>query len=120
MDENTGKEVCVIDLETVMLRSFVNDFGDSIRFGASKNAEDRSDLSKVKCSMELFDIYTKGFVEGCAGRLTEEELFALSLRAIVITFECVMRFLTDYLEGDIYFKSIVKVITVITVVLSLN
>lgn len=104
LDENTGKAVCVIDLDTVMPGLAVNDFGDSIRFGASTGAEDEPDLSKVECSMELFDIYTKGFVEGCAGRLTEEELRALPLGAIVMTFECGMRFLTDYLEGDVYFK----------------
>lgn len=104
LDEETGKAICVIDLDTVMPGLAVNDFGDSIRFGASTGAEDEPDLSKIECSMELFDIYTKGFVEGCGGRLTEAELRALPLGAIVMTLECGMRFLTDYLEGDVYFK----------------
>lgn len=104
LDEKTGKAICVIDLDTVMPGLAVNDFGDSIRFGASTALEDEPDLSKVECSMELFDIYTKGFIEGCAGRLTEAELKALPLGAKTMTFECGMRFLTDYLEGDVYFK----------------
>lgn len=104
LDEETGKAICVIDLDTVMPGLAVNDFGDSIRFGASTGAEDEVDLSKIECSMELFDIYTRGFVEGCNGRLTEAELKALPLGAIVMTLECGMRFLTDYLEGDVYFK----------------
>ena len=104
LDAESGKAVCVIDLDTVMPGLAVNDFGDSIRFGASTGAEDEVDLDKISCSMELFDIYTKGFVEGCDGRLTQEELKALPLGAIVMTLECGMRFLTDYLEGDVYFK----------------
>lgn len=104
IDEKSGKAICVIDLDTVMPGMAVNDFGDSIRFGASTGAEDETDLSKVECSMELFDIYTKGFVEGCEGRLTDAEIQALPLGAIVMTFECGMRFLADYLEGDVYFK----------------
>ena len=66
--------------------------------------EDEKDLSKVSCSMELFDIYAKGFIEGCGGSLTADELKALPLGAKTMTFECGMRFLTDYLEGDVYFK----------------
>lgn len=104
LDAETGKAVCVIDLDTVMPGLAVNDFGDSIRFGASTAAEDEPDLNKVECSMELFDAYTKGFVEGCNGGLTDAELRALPLGAIVMTLECGMRFLTDYLEGDVYFK----------------
>lgn len=104
LDAKTGEAVCVIDLDTVMPGLAVNDFGDSIRFGASTGAEDEPDLSKVECSMELFDIYTKGFLEGCKGGLTEAEMRALPLGAIVMTFECGMRFLADYLEGDVYFK----------------
>ena len=82
----------------------VNDFGDSIRFGASTAAEDEADLSKVQCDMELYEIYTKGFIEGCGGRLTDKELEMLPMGAKVMTFECGIRFLTDYLEGDHYFK----------------
>lgn len=104
LDAGTGKALCVIDLDTVMPGLAVNDFGDAIRFGASTGAEDEKDLDKISCSMELFDVFTKGFVEGCENRLTEEELKALPFGAIVMTLECGMRFLTDYLEGDVYFK----------------
>lgn len=104
LDKDTGKAICVIDLDTVMPGLAVNDFGDSIRFGASTALEDETDLSKVECSMDLYEIYTKGFTEGCAGKLTLPELKALPLGAKVMTFECGMRFLTDYLEGDVYFK----------------
>ena len=104
IDNKTGKGICVIDLDTVMPGLAMNDFGDSIRFGASTAAEDERDLSKVSCSMDLFDLYTKGFIEGCAGRLTSEELKLLPMGAKVMTFECGMRFLTDYLQGDRYFK----------------
>lgn len=104
LDSHTGQAICVIDLDTVMPGLSVNDFGDSIRFGASTAAEDEPDLSKVHFSMELFEAYTRGFLEGCAGRLTERELDMLPWGAILMTFECGMRFLTDYLEGDHYFK----------------
>ncbi len=104
IDNATGKAICVIDLDTVMPGLAINDFGDSIRFGASTGAEDETDLSKISCDLSLFDLYTKGFVEGCEGRLTPEELKMLPMGAKVMTFECGMRFLTDYLEGDVYFK----------------
>lgn len=104
IDDETGKAICVIDLDTVMPGLSVNDFGDSIRFGASTAAEDEQDLSKVSCDLNLFEIYAKGFIEGCAGALTEEELAMLPMGAITMTFECGMRFLTDHLSGDTYFK----------------
>ena len=62
------------------------------------------DLDKIECDMALFEIYAKGFIKGCDGKLTKEEIKALPIGAKVMTFECGMRFLTDYLEGDIYFK----------------
>ncbi len=104
IDDQTGKAICIIDLDTVMPGLSVFDFGDSIRFGASTAAEDERDLGKVSCSMELFDLYTKGFMEGCAGKLTAREIEELPMGAKVMTFECGMRFLTDYLQGDVYFK----------------
>lgn len=104
IDNKSGKGICVIDLDTVMPGLAMNDFGDSIRFGASTAAEDEKDLDKVSCSLELFEIYVKGFLEGCEGRLTEKEIELLPMGAKVMTFECGMRFLTDYLEGDHYFK----------------
>lgn len=104
IDDATGKAICVIDLDTVMPGLAVNDFGDSIRFGASTGAEDEQDLDKVSCNLRLYEVYVRGFIEGCGGALTENEINALPLGAILMTFECGMRFLTDYLEGDHYFK----------------
>ena len=104
MDNATGKGICVIDLDTVMPGLAMNDFGDSIRFGASTGAEDEPDLDKIWCDMELFELYTKGFIEGCGGKLTQKEIELLPMGAKTMTFECGMRFLTDYLQGDTYFK----------------
>ena len=104
IDNKTRKGICVIDLDTVMPGLARNDFGDSIRFGASTATEDEQDLSKVSCDMELFDLYAKGFIEGCGGKLTEKEIDLMPTGAMVMTFECGMRFLTDYLQGDTYFK----------------
>ena len=104
IDNKTGKGICVIDLDTVMPGLAVHDFGDSIRFGASTAAEDEQDLSKVSCSMELFELYAKGYIEGCGGRLTDKEIDLLPMGAKTMTYECGMRFLTDYLQGDTYFK----------------
>ena len=105
IDKDTKKGICVIDLDTVMPGLAMNDFGDSIRFGASTAAEDEQDLSKVSCSMELYEAFAKGFIEGCGGRLTEKEIDLMPMGAKVMTFECGMRFLTDYLQGDVYFKT---------------
>ncbi|MBO5883851.1 MAG: aminoglycoside phosphotransferase family protein [Clostridia bacterium] len=96
--------VCVIDLDTVMGGFSVNDFGDSIRFGANTAAEDETDLSLVSLDLGLFEAYTRGFLRGCDGRLTEKEIELLPVGAMMMTFECGMRFLTDYLEGDVYFR----------------
>ena len=104
IDNKTRKGICVIDLDTVMPGLAMNDFGDSIRFGASTATEDEQDLSKVSCAMELFDLYANGFIEGCGGKLTEKEIDLMPTGAMVMTFECGMRFLTDYLQGDTYFK----------------
>ncbi len=104
LDHKTGKGICVIDLDTVMPGSALYDYGDSIRFGANTGAEDEQDLSKVSCDLELFALYTKGFIEGCGGALTEKEIQMLPMGAKLMTLECGMRFLTDYLEGDHYFK----------------
>lgn len=105
IDKATGRGLCVIDLDTVMPGLAVNDFGDSIRFGASTGAEDEKDLSKIWCDLDLYEIYMKGFVEGCGGTLTDMEIECLPVGAKVMTYECGMRFLTDYLAGDTYFKT---------------
>lgn len=104
LDDKTGKGICVIDLDTVMPGLAMNDFGDSIRFGASTALEDETDLTKVSCSMELFELYTKGFLKGCDGKLTAKEIELMPMGAKTMTFECGMRFLTDYLQGDKYFR----------------
>ncbi|MBQ9761412.1 MAG: aminoglycoside phosphotransferase family protein [Clostridia bacterium] len=103
-DAQTGAATCVIDLDTVMPGYSVNDFGDSIRFGANTAAEDETDLSRVSLDLTLFEAYARGFLEGCGGRLTETEIEMLPVGAVMMTLECGMRFLTDYLEGDVYFK----------------
>lgn len=103
-DIHTGKALCVLDLDTVMPGLAMNDFGDSIRFGANTAGEDERDLSKVWCDLSLFELYAKGFLEGCGGSLTPKEIELLPMGALVMTYECGMRFLTDYLQGDVYFK----------------
>ena len=105
LDEKTRMPICVIDLDTVMPGYSVNDFGDSIRFGASTAAEDEKDISKVHFDINLFKIYTKGFLDGCDGTLTDCERRLLPVGAKMMTIECGMRFLTDYLLGDTYFKT---------------
>lgn len=104
LDNITGKGICVLDLDTVMPGLNMNDYGDSIRFGASTAVEDETDLSKVSMSLELFDAYTKGFLDACGKALTVVEIDMLPFGAKIMTFECGMRFLTDYLQGDVYFK----------------
>lgn len=104
MDPDTGEGVCVIDLDTVMPGLSINDFGDAIRFGANHCAEDERDLSKVTFDLSLFDVYTRGFLEGTQGVLTSAELDYLPWGAKLMTLECGIRFLTDYLEGDHYFQ----------------
>jgi Ser/Thr protein kinase RdoA (MazF antagonist) len=101
LDEHTRKALCVIDLDTVMPGLSLYDFGDSIRFGAATAAEDEKDLSKMTIDLELFRIFTKGFLSSCD--LTEEEIRLLPLGAKTMTLECGLRFLTDYLDGDHYF-----------------
>ena len=103
MDEETGEGVCVVDLDTVMPGLSINDFGDSIRFGANHCAEDERDLSKVALDLHLFELYTQAFLEGADGTLTKEEVAYLPWGAKLMTLECGMRFLTDHLEGDVYF-----------------
>jgi hypothetical protein len=103
-DINTGKALCVVDLDTIMPGYSVNDFGDSIRFGATTALEDETDLSKVNFDISLYELYVKGFIEGAKGGLTEGELEMLPIGAIMMTFECGMRFLADYLNGDTYFR----------------
>ena len=103
MDEETHEGLCIIDLDTVMPGLVIYDFGDSIRFGANHSAEDERDLSKVNLDVELFSAYTAAFLEGAGGSLTNEEIEYLPWGAKLMTLECGIRFLTDYIDGDHYF-----------------
>lgn len=104
MDKDTKKGICVIDLDTVMPGAAMNDFGDAVRIGASTALEDEQNLDKVWCDLELFEACAKGFIEGCGGKLSQEEIKLLPMGARLMTYECGMRFLIDYIQGDIYFK----------------
>ena len=84
--------------------SLLYDFGDSIRSGATTGAEDEKDLSKVNFSIELFEAYVDGFMSQLANRLTDKEIELLAFSAILMTYECGLRFLTDHLQNDIYFR----------------
>lgn len=103
-DADTHKALCIIDLDTVMPGLSLYDFGDCIRFGANTGAEDETDLTKVGLDLALFEAFTKGYLEGCKGSLTGKEIEMLPMGAKLMTFECGMRFLTDFLTGDHYFK----------------
>lgn len=103
IDRDTHEGICVIDLDTTMPGLSINDFGDSIRFGANHCREDEKDLGKVSFDIGLYEVFTRGFLEGAQGSLTEEELKYLPWGARLMTLECGIRFLTDYLEGDHYF-----------------
>ncbi len=104
-DRATGRGICVVDLDTTMPGLAACDFGDAIRDGANNAAEDETDLSKVIFDLELFEVYTRGYLEGCRGSLTAEELEYLPWGARIIALELGMRFLTDYLLGDSYFHT---------------
>ena len=103
LDAKTRRALCVIDLDTVMPGLAAFDFGDSIRFGASTAAEDERDLERVRLDLERYRIFARGFVPACGG-LTEAELDSLPWGARLMTLECGLRFLTDYLNGDSYFS----------------
>ena len=104
IDRATGEGVCIIDLDTTMPGFSINDFGDSIRFGANHSDESEKDLSKVNFDLDLYEAYTRGFLEGTDGCLTEAELEYMPWGARLMTLECGIRFLTDYLDGDHYFR----------------
>ncbi len=103
-DEKTQSPVAVIDLDTVMPGSYLYDFGDAIRSGATHAAEDEQNLDLVDFDLELYDAFTKGYLEQCAKSLTDVEIEMLPYASIMMTLECGMRFLTDHINGDTYFK----------------
>ncbi len=104
-DKDTGQGLCIIDLDTVMPGSLLFDFGDAIRFGASSALEDESDLDRVYVVPEMYEAYVNGFLSEVRPSLSEEEIRAFPEAATIITFEIGIRFLTDYLNGDIYFRT---------------
>ena len=104
-DKDTDEAVCVVDLDTVMPGLSVNDFGDFVRSSTSNAKEDEADLSRVNFDLERYELCVKGFLEGAGDTLTETELEMLPIGAMMMTLECGMRFLTDYLSGDVYFKT---------------
>lgn len=103
IDRDTHEGICIIDLDTTMPGLAINDFGDSIRFGANHCLEDEQDLTKVNFDISLYEVFTRGFLEGARGSLTSAELEYLPWGARLMTLECGIRFLTDYLDGDHYF-----------------
>lgn len=105
IDDATGKGIAVIDLDTVMPGSLCYDFGDSIRFGCNSAAEDEPDTSKVHFVFDLYKTYLDGYLSAVGKSITEREKELLPWGAVIMTYECGMRFLTDYLEGDVYFRT---------------
>ena len=103
IDRDTHEGICIIDLDTTMPGLAINDFGDSIRFGANHCMEDEQDLTKVNFDISLYEVFTRSFLEGARGSLTPAELEYLPWGARLMTLECGIRFLTDYLDGDHYF-----------------
>lgn len=105
IDSSTKRAVCVIDLDTVMSGSLLYDFGDAIRVGCSTAEEDERDLAKVDFDIDNFDAFTRGYISGAGSSITHEEAELMPISAVILTYECGMRFLTDYLDGDNYFKT---------------
>lgn len=103
-DEKTHEQLSAIDLDTVMPGLIAFDFGDAIRISASTGEEDEKDLEKVHVDLEKYEAFTRGFIGKVASMLTDAEKQNMALGAVAMTVECGMRFLTDYLNGDVYFK----------------
>lgn len=103
--DGTGEVLCVIDLDTCMSSTSLNDFGDAIRSYTNTGAEDDRDLSKVSMSIEMFKAYAEGYLSERRDTMTETELEWLAFSARYITYEQVLRFLMDYIDGDVYYKT---------------
>ena len=104
LDRQTRQSLCVLDLDTVMPGLSVYDYGDAIRFGAATAAEDEPNYMKMGLDLHLFEVFTKGFLEA-APSLTDKEVEMLPMGALTMTLELATRFLKDYLDGDLYFKT---------------
>ena len=105
IDDATQKGICVIDLDTCMPGLSLYDFGDMVRTAARPTAEDEPDLSKVVADIKMFEVMAKGYCESLGSVMTPDEKSQLAFSTQLITFEIGIRFLTDYLQGDIYFKT---------------
>ena len=104
-DKPTGKVLCAIDLDTVMSSTSLNDFGDAIRSYANTGAEDDKNLDNVEMSLEMFRAYAEGYLSEQRATMSASELEWLAFSAIYITFEQVLRFLMDYMDGEKYWKT---------------
>ena len=107
-DKDTGEAKTVIDLDTVMPGLVAHDFGDAIRFAASTTAEDEKDLTKVSLDMDKYRAFAEGFVPQVVSTLTDTEIETMALGAFVMTVELAVRFLDDYITGDVYFKTLYR------------
>ncbi len=105
LDVKSGKAVCIIDLDTSMPGLAAYDFGDLVRTSTCFSAEDEKDLSKVVFQKEMFESLITGYLSTASSFLTENEVKSLVFGSILMTYEVGMRFLTDYLDGNFYFKS---------------
>jgi Ser/Thr protein kinase RdoA (MazF antagonist) len=103
--DKQGEVLCVIDLDTVLSSTVLNDFGDAIRFYTNTGLEDDLNLDNVSMDMKIFEAFTKGYLEEAKSFLTEKELEYLAFSAKYITYEQVLRFLMDYIDGDNYYKT---------------
>lgn len=103
-DKDTDKAVCLIDLDTVMPGALVYDFGEGLRTGITTAKEDEQDVSKIYADIDRFEAFTKGFLSEVKDIITEEEIKLLPLGLWMMTYENAIRFLTDYLNGDVYFS----------------
>lgn len=102
--DETGENVrCVVDYDTVMPNYLCYDFGDAIRSGCNMASEDETDFSKVRFNLGLYKSFTKGFLSVWGESLTEEEIKSFTFAPMLVTYELSLRFLTDYLKGDVYF-----------------
>lgn len=104
-DSVTGDARAVIDLDTVMSGSMLYDFGDAIRFAANKASEDEKDAKKAKLDTKLFTAYAQGYLNAVKNSVTDKEIELMPYSAYLMTLECGIRFLTDYLDGDVYFAT---------------
>jgi len=103
-DKDTKKFRCLIDLDTIMPGSLLYDFGDAVRIACSTAGEEERDLTKVKFSLQAYEAFLKGFLSGIGDKITITEAKMLHIGAKIMAFEIGMRFLADYLDGDVYFK----------------